>query len=386
MHKAWLATITASICGTVLATAAMANPAAMAIRRPAPASTSTSIWPWSSASTSAPAAAAPSAPTWPVSPTASPAQANSPWPSAQISPWKHPVQYMQATFAEMPIGSKSKVAAPPAMPAAKTKSDAISLSVPTGPPSPEFFIFAAQMCERQGDIPQARQNLQRALAMWPGNAEVLRAAARMEDRQNNLPLAESLYQQAVAANPQNAAALNDLGLCLARQGKLEPSLQVIEQAIQQQPDKALYRNNAATVLVEMRQDQRALAHLAAVHNPADASFNLGQLLVERGRSADAAPYFQAALQQNPGMQQAQEALAKLPGSPVATAAPMMPVAAPQPQYSGPVVSPQPQVGPVGPQFSYPATATAQGPAMSGPSYVPPRYLPPVANQPGAVQR
>ena len=175
---------------------------------------------------------------------------------------------------------------------AQPRTDAISLSVPTGPPSPEFFIFAAQMCEKQGDLPQARQNLQRALSMWPGNADVLRAAARMEDRQSNLPLAENLYQQAVTANPQNAAALNDLGLCLAREGKLEPSLQVLEQAIHLQPDKSLYRNNAATVLVEMRQDQRALAHLAAVHNPAEANFNLGQLARRSrppGRCSDVFP-------------------------------------------------------------------------------------------------
>ena len=86
---------------------------------------------------------------------------------------------------------------------------------------------------------------------------------------------------------------------------MQPSLQALEQAVQLQPSKALYRNNAATVLVEMHQDQRALAHLAAVHGAADANYNLGQLLVERNRAADAAPYFQAALQQNPGMQQAQ---------------------------------------------------------------------------------
>ena len=227
--------------------------------------------------------------------------------SDDTSAWKHPIAYISAA---VPFG-KSKTGTHVVMPPAQTHADAISLSVPTGPPTPEFFIFAAQMCEQQGDLPQARQNLQKAMSMWPTNADVLRAAARMEDRQKNLVVAEGLYQRAVSTNPQNAAALNDLGLCLAREGKLEPSLQVLEQAIHVQPDKSLYRNNAATVLVEMRQDQRRLAHLAAVHNPADANFNLGQLLVDRGRPADAVTYFQAALQLNPSMQQAQDALAKL---------------------------------------------------------------------------
>jgi tetratricopeptide (TPR) repeat protein len=302
-------------------------------------------------------------------------------PNSEISPFQHPIKYLGASFSELPI-VKSKPTTHPVMQPAKPRTDAISLSVPTGPPSPEFFIFAAQMCEKQGDLPQARQNLQRALSMWPGNPDVLRAAARMEDRQSNLPLAENLYQQAVTANPQNAAALNDLGLCLAREGKLEPSVQVLEQAIHLQPDKSLYRNNAATVLVEMRQDQRALGHLAAVHNPAEANFNLGQLLVDRGRPGDATAYFQTALQLNPGMQQAQDAIAKLGGQVnVAQQAPVAP-AMPQQQFApaGPSFAPQQPTYSTGPQLSYPATARTPGPGTS--SYIPPQYMPPVASQPG----
>ncbi len=387
MHKAFHSTISAAVCALGMsATVVLADPVGMAMAprpvvAPAPASTSTSFWPWSK-STAAAAPAAQPQPSWPAAqPVPAPA-----YPSAEISPWKHPIKYFQASISEMPIG-KAKAATHPVMPPAGPKTDAISLSVPSGPPSPEFFIFAAQMCEKQGDVPQARQNLQRALTMWPGNADVLRAAARMEDRQSNLPFAENLYQQAVTANPQNAAALNDLGLCLAREGKLEPSVQVLEQAIHLQPDKSLYRNNAATVLVEMRQDQKALAHLSAVHNPAEANYNLGQLLVDRGRGADAAPYFQAALQQNPGMQQAQDALAKLgvQGS-VAQQAPVVPVVTPQQQVTptGPNLGPQQQTWSNGPQLSYPATART--PAAGASSYIPPQYMPPVASQPGRIQR
>lgn len=386
MHQAWRKTITASVCALGLTASAMADPASMAMRRntapgpvtgPAPASTS--IWPWSSKTSAVPGAPA-------AQPTASwsSPQPTSPYPSQQISAWKHPIGYLQASVSEMPVW-KSKTPTHPVVPPATSRPDPLALNVPTGPPTPEFFIYAAQMCEKQGDLSQARQNLGRALNMWPNNPDVLRAAARTEDRQGNLPVAEGLYQRALAANPQNAAALNDLGLCLAREGKLEPSAQVIEQAIQLQPDKSLFRNNAATVLVEMRQDQRALAHLSAVHNSAEANFNLGQLLIERGRAADAGPYFQAALQQNPGMQQAQEALAKLQGNPVAVSAPpaVLP-AVPQPVPPGPMTAPQQQTWSNGPQLGYPATARTPNPATS--SYVPPTYMPPVANRPGAMQR
>src|SRR5262249_53721095 len=156
----------------------------------------------------------------------------------------------------------------------------------------QAMIAFAQLSEQQGNIELARSQFRQALAKWPNDVEVLRATARLEDRQGQLAVAESLYQRAVTAKPQHAGADNDLGLCLAREGKLDQSVQAIEQAVYLQPDKSLYRNNAATVLVELRQDQRALAHLSAVHGAAASNYNLGQLLVSRGRSQEAAPFFQ----------------------------------------------------------------------------------------------
>lgn len=267
-------------------------------------------------------------------------------PSEKVSPFWNPIKYFGAAMSETPIAGKLGFGEDDqkAKQLAAASSESISLNTPTGPPSPELFIAMAEIAERQQNVPEARKQLQEALSMWPGNVDVLRAAARMEDRQGHLPLAESLYRQAIAANPQHAGAHNDLGLCLARQGKFEPSVQEIEQAIHLQPKKALYRNNVATVLVEMKQEQKALAHLAAVHGPAEANYNVGQLLVQRGRTQEALGYFQSALAQNPSMTHAQTAIAKLQGrtayvppaqpSVAAGAAPYVP-----PRYSSPAPGP-----------------------------------------------
>jgi Tfp pilus assembly protein PilF len=319
------------------------------------------------------------------------ATGEAPRPSSLISPVKNPIKYLRATMSELPKPSMPKMPSMfkgwgsenEEMQPARAANDSISLNTPVGPPTPQLLISTAQLYERQGEVERARGHFQQALTMWPGNVDVLRAAARMEDRQNNLPMAENLYRQAVASNPNHAGALNDLGLCLARHGKMDQSVQVIEQAIVIQPDKPLFRNNAATVLVEMRQDQRALGHLAAVHTAADANYNLGQLLLQRGRTADAAPYFQTALQLNPQMQSAQLALASLqpasPGSAVQYAP--IPAAEPSAAVVTPTMGPQgtPQMGP---QYGYPATARA--PEFNSAEV--PRYLPPVAAQPNAVQR
>ncbi len=375
MRNAWLTTIAAA-CAALGTTGlpALANPASMALssgRTPKSALPATEV---RAATTSQP---------------------NVLRPSARISPTRNPLKYLQASLSELP---RPKVFGDvlsdnPVMEPARQQNDSIALNKPAGPPTPELLISLAQLSERQGDMQTARQHFGQALSMWPGHVEVLRAAARMEDRLGELAVAESLYQQAVAANPQHAGARNDLGLCLARQGKLEASVEAVEQAVQLQPQKALYRNNAATVLIELRQDQRALGHLVAVHGPAEANYNLGQLLVQRGRADEATPFFQAAVEQNPQMQSAHVALADLQGkqAPQPSAAPSAPAAAPQ------------QTPPAGPQFYYyPATARSPEPGAS--SYMPPgyyappagvpgpsarpaaRYLPPVASQPGPVQR
>jgi tetratricopeptide (TPR) repeat protein len=381
MRNAWLKTIAAAFAALgMTGSSVLASPAGMALRAP-----------WSTK----PATSA-------VAPTRTTVTQAEPFrPSSQISPTKNPFKYFAAAISELPIASKARTSANPVMQPAPQHNDAIALDKPVGPPTPELFISLAQISERQGDIPQARNHYGQALTMWPGHPEVLRAAARMEDRLGELAMAETLYQQAVAANPQHAGALNDLGLCLARQGKLDASLQAIEQAIQLQPDKPLYRNNAATVLVEMRQDQRALGHLAAVHGAAEANYNLGQLLVQRGRAAEATPFFQAAVEQNPQMQSAQVALAKLQGTTVpGSTTPAQPTA----PATTPIVVPQ-QAPTAGPQFYYPATA--RSPEYGTSTYVPPayyappgyapagaptngsaptRYLPPVASQPGPMQR
>jgi tetratricopeptide (TPR) repeat protein len=363
VQNAWLKTVAASLSAVAITgTSVLANPALMAARRPSPKSPV--------ADSTAP-------------PTVTSLQQDPTRPSAQISPIKHPIKYLSASLSESPLGaygkqqSQNQVASP-----ANRHNGAIALNQPTGQPSPEMLISAAQLSESQGNIQQAHENFQQALNMWPGHVEVLRAAARMEDRLGNLPVAESLYGQAVTANPGHAGAMNDLGLCLARQGRLDASVQMIEQAIQLQPQKPLYRNNAATVLVEMRQDQRALAHLASVHNAADANYNFGQLLVQRGRASDATQYFQAAIDQNPQMTHAQVALDKLRGEQVPATATYTPAVTPTPQV--PAAQPaMPNAAPQnGPQMIN-AAVRQPGYNTTTTNVPPTRYLPPVAQRPNA---
>ncbi|MEN1682064.1 MAG: tetratricopeptide repeat protein [Planctomycetota bacterium] len=262
--------------------------------------------------------------------------------------------------------------------------DALSLNKPTSAPTAEMYLSMAGVAEQSGDLGAARRLFQQAIAADPGSVAALRKYGRFEDRQGRLAEAEKLYQQAVAANPGHAGALNDYGLCLARQNRMAESQQALEQAIVLKPAKALYRNNVAKVLVARGDIERAAAHLEAVHGPAIAQFNAGQLLVGVGDMEEARRRFQMAAKLDPGFEPARTALAASPAPVEPTpsgAAPTAPQVASRPalpQLATPTlpaatVSARLSAG-VGPSAEMGAVPTGQ-PVVAAPSY--PQLLPPI---------
>ncbi len=195
------------------------------------------------------------------------------------------------------------------------------------------------------------------------NARALREQGHEADRQGTLGEAERLYRLAIEADPTSAAAVNDLALCLARQGELDSSATTFMQAISMRPEKPLYRNNIATVLVEMGLYQDAKSHLMAAYPPATASYNLGHLLSNRGKNEEAVAAFQEALAYDTNLAAAHQMLAKL----------MPSNAAPAAASSAPYVAQAPA------NVTEPAIEnTEEMPTSATPSF--PRLLPPVINR------
>ena len=196
---------------------------------------------------------------------------------------------------------------------AQQRTDPISLGYPSGPPTSELYLSMARLSDRGGNVKHARSMYRRAISLQPNNLEALLGLAWLEDRQGRLDGARKIYHRAAAAHPQNAKVLNDLALCYARSGQLLASLQLFERAVQLQPDKALYRNNIAKLLTEMNRMDEAIAHLSAVHPPAIAQYNMGVLLEQRGRTAEAIHFLTAASHINPQLQSASKMLTNLRG-------------------------------------------------------------------------
>jgi len=194
---------------------------------------------------------------------------------------------------------------------AQQKLDPISLGFKSGPPSAELHLSMARLSDQGGKIDEARGLYQKALSLEPTNLKALLGLARLEDREGRMDEALRNYQLAAGANPQNAQVLNDLALCHARLGQLPVSFHLLKQATQYQPQKPLYRNNIAKVLIEMNRIDEAMNHQAAVHPPAVAQYNVGLLLHQRGRTAEAIRFLTAATHIDPQLEAAGTLLSRI---------------------------------------------------------------------------
>jgi len=208
-------------------------------------------------------------------------------------------------------GKSAKERMGPSKHVGRSKLDPISLDFATGPPNAALYLSLAKVSDQGGNTSHARNLYQRALTLEPENLDGMLALARLEDREGQLNAALHYYRQAVQMHPQSPQALNDLSLCFARRGQLTEALPPLEQAIRLQPGKPLYRNNIAKVLIEFNQFDGALQHQSAVYPPAVAQYNLGVLLHQRGRDAEAEQFLARAIQADPNLEAANTLLAQL---------------------------------------------------------------------------
>ena len=287
------------------------------------------------------------------------------------------------------------ITAPTAPPAFRTGGAPVAAYMPpqaVGQPASTGAVAAWQPAGPQTPAataaPAAMPSLPTLVASTPvaarasvaGDVKKLRELGHENDRAGELAAAEQLYRQAIGVDPTSAAAVNDLALCLARQGKLDTSVATLEQAIRMRPDKPLYRNNIATVLVELNRTEEALAHLKAAYGEAAAHHNLGQLFARRGKTGLAIQHLQTAVQLEPSLGPAHQALARLaPTAPVVDT----PLSAPTSVAASPAVAPRVAAYAPAPAAQSPPTvavpATPQAPVEAGvPSF--PRLLPPVLGQ------
>lgn len=170
------------------------------------------------------------------------------------------------------------------------------------------LLAAARNFERQGNVAAAISHYHRALEIDSTNRGGLIGFARLKHRIGDLGGAIGTYQQSLKYHPNDPVALNDMGLCQARKGNFRNALANVTAAVELRPDSKRYRNNKATLLVELNRLNEAVQTLTEVHGRPIASYNVGYMLHKRGRTDEARTFLAQAVALDPSLAPAQKLL------------------------------------------------------------------------------
>jgi tetratricopeptide (TPR) repeat protein len=188
--------------------------------------------------------------------------------------------------------------APPASDAAKIEHRQAGLA-----PRLRVLIGRAGDALARRDLPAAQRPLADALAMAPGQPDVLRLYALLQAEVGNLHGASVNFEAAIAAAPDDAMGYWQFAQVLERAGDIAGALQWRERAVARLPDSPLAWADLGEHLFSHDSVDASIAPLerAAELAPdyAPGLFKLGNAYVACGRPDDGAAMIRAALQREP---------------------------------------------------------------------------------------
>lgn len=146
---------------------------------------------------------------------------------------------------------------------------------------------------RQGDIPLAKEKLDRALKENPDNPQVHSARAMLFDRMGEPAQADTEYKEALRLAPHDPDVNNNYAVYLCQTGRASDGVKRFEEVAR----NALYRTpwvaytNAGVCLRSAKRNPEAIRDfkqaLSIRPNFAEAAYQLGDLELQQGNLSDA---------------------------------------------------------------------------------------------------
>ncbi len=244
----------------------------------------------------------------------------------------------------------------------------------------------AQWRENVGDLADARQSYQFALKQNPKSLEAKLGLARLDQLAGRLEEAEKGFRAALDSRPSDPLALNALGQFYASQKEWIKALPLLEQAADAAPHEIIFRYHLALAMAQSGDIQGAFPHFQQAVGEAEAHYNIGYLLYDKGHKELARQRFRKALALNPRLTQAQAMLDEMDPNKQQTQLAEAP--APRPTLSatpGPAAeAPLPPVQPVehtvlAPEPSAWPALRPTSPRPNTPTSTPPAALPVTAS-------
>lgn len=174
-----------------------------------------------------------------------------------------------------------------------------------------MLLSLAQIREKDNQLVDAKQSYEELLQTDPDNADynhrlgvVLCKLGRYEEGIEALRVADS-------ARPNDVKILNDLGFSCMVTGKNSLAISVLETALEVDPQNDRATNNLAMAHGYNGDFDEAYSHFQQIMTEAQAMANLGYIAIQSGKKEFAIECYSRALDLDPEMNEAKEALVQL---------------------------------------------------------------------------
>ena len=177
---------------------------------------------------------------------------------------------------------------------------------------PEGTLLAwARWQEDVGEYGEARKKYRELLIAYPDNIEAQLGLARIELSCGRVKQAEDILTEVAKQRPTNAPVRLELGRLYTQQEDWQKAIAAFEDASSMDRENQVCRYELGIAFARSHRYDQALSHLTYAVGESAANYNIGYVLHEQGNDAEAAEWFQNALQTHPDARTAEKTNAML---------------------------------------------------------------------------
>ncbi|WP_162660868.1 tetratricopeptide repeat protein [Tuwongella immobilis] len=180
--------------------------------------------------------------------------------------------------------------------------------------SASLSLAMAESLEREGKELEAAAYYEQARTQSPDYADrASRRLAVLYDQLDEQAKAMGEYQALLQKYPKDSALLNDLGYSYYNRGQWSEAESYLRRAVQADPKNKRAALNLGLTMAQQGQVEEALHWFTQSVTPAEAQANLGFVLAAQGKRDEAIAAYRQALQLEPALTLARQALDRLAG-------------------------------------------------------------------------
>lgn len=163
----------------------------------------------------------------------------------------------------------------------------------------------ARWQEQLGNLTEAKSSYERVLDNDPKSTDAIIGLARIDQLSGRVFEAEQGFHQALKLRPQDPVVMDALGQFYASQERWPDAVAMLQKASQQAPTDTSYRYHLAVAMARSGDIEGARPHFSKTVGDAEAHYNVGYILYEKGQLEQAEQEFLQAILKKPQLEQAQ---------------------------------------------------------------------------------